>query len=78
MTIGPMKITIGKFDPATGTVPVTFRQDGKTQTRAVNAVLADDGSCDRKATKLRAEEVGAGVAHKFALGVAGNDQIEEG
>lgn len=77
MNASPMKITIGKFDPATGTVPVTFRQDGKAQTRAVNAVLDEGGSYDRKATKLRAEEVGEGVAHKFALGVAGNDQIEE-
>ncbi|MBA4353570.1 MAG: hypothetical protein C0409_02650 [Novosphingobium sp.] len=76
-----MKITIGKFDRATGTVPVTFSQGGKVHRRAVNAVLADDGTCDRKATRARAEEVGAGVAHKFALGLIGNgtpDLTEKG
>lgn len=65
----PMKITIGTFDPATGTVPVTFRQGAKAHTRAVNAVRAADGSYDRKATKARAAEVGAGVANKFAAGL---------
>lgn len=73
-----MKITIGKFDPATGTVPATFALDAKTHTRAVNAVLGKDGSYDRKATKQRAEQVGAGVAYKFAAGVLGNDQNGEG
>lgn len=77
MTIGSMKITIGKFDPATGTVPVTFALDGKTHTRAVIAVRRADGTCDLKATKLRAQEVGAGVAHKFALGLLGNEQNKE-
>lgn len=45
-----MKITIGKFDPANATVPVIFKQEGKTHSRAVNAVLAQDGSYDRSAT----------------------------
>lgn len=73
-----MKITLGKFDPATRTVPVTFAVGGKTHTRSVNAVLADDGSYDRKATKHRADEVGAGVAHKLALGLLGSEQAEVG
>ena len=66
-----MKIKIGKFDPATKTVPVRFEQDGKVHERAVNAMLGDDGAYDAKATKARVAEVAAGVAHKFALGLFG-------
>lgn len=71
MTINPMKITIGRFDRATGTVPVTFEQDGKVHVRDVNAVIDADGKHDRTATVARVDEVAAGVAHKFALGVLG-------
>ena len=66
-----MKITIGKFDPATGTVPVTFTQGALNHARRINAVRADDGSHDRAATRQRAEEVALGVAHKFNLGLLG-------
>ena len=63
-----MQIRIGKFDPSTATVQVTFTAGEKVHTRAVNAVLADDGSYDRAATRERAESVGTGVAQKFAIG----------
>lgn len=66
-----MKITVGRFDAATGTVPVTFEQDGKSHARSVNAVIGEDGKHDRAATLARVDEVAAGVANKFALGVLG-------
>ena len=66
-----MKITVGRLDRETGTVPVTFELDGLVHTRPVNAVLAEDGTHDREATLARVEDVGRGVAHKFALGVLG-------
>lgn len=66
-----MITTIGKFDRTTGTVPVTFEQDGKVHARAVNAVIDAEGRHDRAATLARVEEVAAGVAHKFALGLLG-------
>lgn len=66
-----MKIIIGKLDSATGTVPVTFEQDGKRHARNVNAVIGEDGKHDRPATIARVDEVALGVAHKFALGLLG-------
>ena len=63
-----MDITIGKFDAATKTVPVVFAEGGVTHRRTVNAVLKD-GGYDKAATRARVEEVGAGVAHKIAIGV---------
>ncbi len=72
-----MKITIGKLDPATGTVPVTFEQDGKSHSRTVNAVIGDDGKHDRAATVARVDEVAAGVAHKFAAGLLGDPVAPE-
>lgn len=77
MTINPMKITIGRFDRATGSVPVTFEADGKSHTRDVNAVIGADGKHDRAATVARVEEVAAGVAHKFAAGLLGNPVGDE-
>lgn len=68
-----MKTRIGKFDPASGTVPVRFEQEGKVHERRVNAVLGEDGDYDAAATKARVEDVAAGVAHKFALGVLGGE-----
>ena len=68
-----MKTTIGRFDPDTGTVPVTFKLDDKKHSRRVNAVIADDGTYDRAATAARVAEVAAGVAQKFALGVIGSN-----
>jgi hypothetical protein len=66
-----MKITVGRFDAGTGTVPVTFEQKGMTHSRSVNAVIGEDGKHDRAATLARVDEVAAGVANKFALGVLG-------
>jgi len=71
-----MKINIGKFDPATRTVPVTFTEGGKVHRRPVNAVLDEAGEYDRKGTRARAEEVGAGVSRKFALGLLGSESGE--
>lgn len=67
-----MKITIGRFDAATGTVSVTFEQDGKSHSRSVNAVVGKDGKHDRAATLARVDEVARGVANKFALGLLGD------
>lgn len=64
-----MKITIGKFDPETGTVPVTFTSGSIEHSRSVNAVRKADGSYDREATRTRVDEVANGVAHKIALAV---------
>lgn len=73
-----MKITIGKLDPASATVPVMFEQATeaglKTHTRPVNAVIGADGKHDRAATIARVDEVAAGVAHKFALGLLGTPE----
>lgn len=71
-----MKITVGRFDAATGTVPVTFEQNGKSHSRQVNAVIGEDGKHDRAATLARVDEVAAGVANKFALGLVGIDSVE--
>jgi hypothetical protein len=65
----PVKITVGKFDPDTRMVPCTFAHGPVTHRRMVNAVLNDQGEYDAKATRIRAEEVGAGVAHKIELGL---------
>ena len=71
-----MKITVGRFDAATGTVPVTFEQNGKTHSRSVNAVIGEDGKHDRAATIERVNEVATGVANKFALGLLGSAEPE--
>lgn len=67
-----MNITIGRFDRATGTVPVTFEQGGKRHVRDVNAVIGADGKHDRAATTARVNEVAGGAANKFALGLLGD------
>lgn len=66
-----MKITVGRFDAGTGTVPVTFEQNGKSHSRQVNAVIGEDGKHDRAGTLARVDEVAAGVANKFAIGLLG-------
>lgn len=63
-----MKISIGQFDQATGSVPVTFTEGEIVHKRSVNAVIAG-GKYDAKATKARVEEVALGVAAKIAAGV---------
>lgn len=60
---------IGSFDAATRTVPVTFTQGNVVHSRTVNAVLKEDGSYDRAATKARVAEVANGVAAKIGLGI---------
>ena len=60
---------IGKYDPETRSVPVTFTSGEIVHKRSVNAVLKDDGSYDCAATKIRVAEVAQGVAHKIAAGV---------
>lgn len=72
-----MKITIGRFDRATGSVPVTDKQDGKRHSRDVNAVIGADGKHDRAATVTRVNEVAAGVANKFAAGLLGDPITDE-
>ena len=60
---------IGAFDAETRSVPVTFTSGDIKHERRVNAVLKDDGSYDRAATKERVAEVALGVAQKIGLGV---------
>lgn len=67
-----MQITIGKFNAATGTVPVTFSEGEVEHERDVNAVLGEGGAYDRKATRARVDEVALGVAAKIAAGVIRN------
>lgn len=64
--------SIGKFDPDTRSVPVTFTSGSIVHKRSVNAVLKADGSYDKAGTKTRVDEVGLGVAHKIDLGVITN------
>ena len=60
---------IGKYDPETRSVPVTFTSGEIIHTRTLNAVLKEDGSYDCAATKIRVAEVAQGVAHKIDAGV---------
>lgn len=71
-----MKIAIGKFDPETCTVPVTFGEGAQTHQRAVNAVCDQRGQYDAKATRERVLEVAAGVEKKFALGLLTGPESE--
>ncbi|MCW2405266.1 hypothetical protein M2336_001895 [Sphingobium sp. B1D7B] len=64
-----MKISIGAFNADTNEVPVTLTIDGAKYQRNVRAVLKDDGSYDRAATKNRVEEVARGYPAKIAAGV---------
>lgn len=64
-----MKTTIGTYDDATKSVPVTFTDGDIKHRRMVNAVHKEDGSYDRTATKARVDEVALGVAAKIAAGV---------
>jgi len=59
---------IGKFDPDTRSVTVTFTSGAIVHKRSVNAVLKADGGYDAAATKERVAEVANGVAHKIAVG----------
>lgn len=68
--------SIGKFDPDTRSVPVTFTSGDIVHKRSVNAVLKSDGSYDKAATNARVEEVGLGVAQKITLGVITNPPPE--
>lgn len=64
-----MKITLGKLDPATGMIRITFTDGEWIHTRTMNPVLGAAGVLDRKATRARAEEVARGLDHKRALGL---------
>ena len=64
-----MKTAIGKYDPDTSSVAVTFRHAGVTHKRRVNACLDGAGAYDPAATKDRVAEVALGVEHKIALGL---------
>jgi hypothetical protein len=76
-----MQISIGKYDLASRSVPVTFTGEGPagdvTHSRRVNAVLTAAGRYDRKATAARVEEVARGVAAKIAAGVITNPPDNE-
>lgn len=64
-----MKTTIGKFDPATTTVSVTFLHNGVRHKRRVNACLDGDGRIDAEATAARVAEVATGVTYKIEMGL---------
>lgn len=59
---------IGRYNPKTGTVAVTFTSGEIIHQRDVNAVLTDAGKHDRAATADRVADVANGVAHKIAIG----------
>lgn len=67
-----MKIDIGKFDSATGQVPVTFTHAGVVHQRHVNACFDAAGKHDRKATIARVDQVALGVVAKIEAGALGN------
>ncbi len=67
-----MIITIGDFDSATRTVPVTFEHADVTHQRSVNACLDAQGGYDEPATEARVYQVANGVAHKIAIGAITN------
>lgn len=73
-----MKFTIGKFDSAARSVPVTFQHAGVTHKRSVNAVLDEQGGYDANLTKARVDEVALGVVEKIALGAITNPEPTEG
>lgn len=66
-----MKTTIGTYNPASKSVSVTFTEGDVRHERTVNAVLKEDGSYDRAATKARVAEVAMGVAVKISVGAIG-------
>ncbi|MCC2603024.1 hypothetical protein [Sphingopyxis yananensis] len=59
---------IGKYNPETRTVPVTFTSGAIIHNRDVNAMLTDAGRYDADATAARVADVANGVAHKIACG----------
>ena len=67
-----VRIRIGKFDDATGEVPVTFSHAGPsgnvTHRRKVRACLDSGGQFDPDATRARVDEVALGVAQKIDAG----------
>lgn len=66
-----MKYRIGKYNPETRTVQVTFTHDGIKHCRPVNVCLTTGGEYDRAATIVRIKEVGRGVEAKIAGGMIG-------
>jgi hypothetical protein len=64
-----MKFTIGAFDSATRTVPVTFKHNDVIHRRSVNAVTDEAGMYDRVATRELVAQVGVGVEEKIRIGV---------
>jgi len=64
-----LTIKIGAFDSGSRSVPVTFTGGDIKHERRVNAVLKEDGTYDKAATKARVDDVARGVAHKIGLGV---------
>lgn len=67
-----VKAKIGAYNEETRCVPVTFTAGDIKHKRDVNAVHDESGAYDKAATKERVAQVGAGVAHKIAVGVITN------
>jgi hypothetical protein len=65
---------IGKYNPETRTVAVTFTSGAIVHKRNVNAVLTEAGVYDAAATAERVADVANGVAHKIACGAITADQ----
>lgn len=64
-----MQIKVGTFDPEKKQVPVKFVSGAIVHDRFVNAILKEDGTYDRAATRQRVEDVARGVAAKIEAGV---------
>lgn len=67
-----MIITIGDFDSATRTVPVTFEHAGVTHERSVNACFDAGGGYDEAETEARVYQVANGVVRKIEIGAITN------
>jgi hypothetical protein len=64
-----MTHTIGKFNRASRSVPLTVTHNGVTVARPINACLTAEGKHDLPATRERAAAVARGIRHKIERGV---------
>jgi hypothetical protein len=59
-----MSATIGAFDSSTGTVTVTFVNQGLTYKRTVRAILNTDGTYNEAATTATINQMSSGEAYQ--------------
>lgn len=64
-----MKTSVGKFDPESRTVAVTFTHNKVRHRRLINAALDAEGNYDRKATRELIDAQARGVEYKIERGI---------